>query len=64
MCEELLIRGGRRVVRELGDLLRPQMRIPHQLLPGGVQRELLDLMDFVTALEQAAGCLMSEVVKT
>jgi hypothetical protein len=38
-------------VREVGDLLWPQVRVAQLLLPGGVQRELLGLVNLVAALE-------------
>ncbi len=50
-------------IREIRDLLGSQMGITLQLLPGGMQRELLDFMDFVSALEEAAGGLVPPVVK-
>jgi hypothetical protein len=37
--------------------------VAQQLLPRGMQRELLDFVNFVAALEQATRGLMPEIVK-
>ena len=49
---------------ELADILGFEIRVALELVPRVVERELCDLVDLVAALEQAAGGLVAQVVKT
>lgn len=49
---------------ELADILGLEIRVALELVPRVVERELRDLVDLVAALEQAAGGLVAQVVKT
>ena len=49
---------------ELAEILGLEIRVTLELVPRVVERELRHLVDLVAALEQAAGGLVTQVVKT
>jgi hypothetical protein len=60
-----VIAGGRADTgrRDLAHILRPEIRVALELVPGLMERELGDLVYLVAALEQSAGGFVSQIVE-
>src|SRR5665213_3923782 len=61
-----VIAGGRAHSgrRDFAHILRPEIRVALELVPGLMQRELRDLVNLIAALEQTAGGFVPQIVET
>src|ERR1700687_2446325 len=63
---EPVIAGGRAHTgrRDFAHILRPEIRVALELVPGLMERELRDLGNLIATLEQTAGGFVPQVVET